>query len=498
MGATPRRSPATAASDDRGAKVSRPPSGDASASAKPSRRSPWIRENLEAITVAIIMALVIRQFCVEAFKIPTGSMAPTLLGGDAGLFAFDDPRSPRPEPVGDRILVNKFVYLLREPSRWDVIVFKYPLNVTRNFIKRLVGLPGETLEIRDGDLWVDGSLERKPRWLQRSLWNNWPIWIQGECGPFSKRFSAEDGDAARWTESGDAVVVSGGAPSYASFRGALVDATNGIGLRNAFVGDIRLTVEAEPAGGSGGGLACEIRDGASRYEFLVPVGSGAAKLSIDGEVVAEKPGAVLKEGRPTEVSFENVDDTLVLTVGGDEVLVHAYDSGDEGLDRRAALRFGTTGPQMSFTGIAVHRDIYYTNAGVLSKGRTVQVPEGRLFALGDNSPESKDSRLWESRTYDLSDGRVVTGDPGEAETFRREGSRIRIADVYGESHVFDESAIARQRPDEYAPFIPRKNVMGKAFFVFWPITHRSATYTRFWGSPPDSSDGIVFNPKFIK
>jgi signal peptidase I len=152
-------------------------------------RHPWFRENLEAITVAIIMALVIRQYCVEAFKIPTGSMAPTLLGGDASLFSSDDAGGGRSEPVGDRILVNKFVYLLREPARWDVIVFKYPLNNTRNFIKRLVGLPGETLEIRDGDIYVNGALERKPRWLQESLWRNWPIWTQGESGPFLERFT---------------------------------------------------------------------------------------------------------------------------------------------------------------------------------------------------------------------------------------------------------------------------------------------------------------------
>lgn len=470
----------------------------------PARRTrhPWFRENLEAITVAIVMALVIRQFCVEAFKIPTGSMAPTLLGGDASLFASDDRGVARPEPVGDRILVNKFVYLLREPRRWDVIVFKYPLNNTRNFIKRLVGLGGETLEIRDGDLFVNGSLERKPRWLQESLWKNWPIWTQEASGPFLKRFATDEGEEARWKEdeAGRTVAVTGGAPAYCAFRGALVDATNGSGLRQSFVGDIRLSLEATPGEGPAGELAAEIRDGSSRYEFLVPAegSDGAARIRIDGNVVAESKDVRLERGKATAVAFENVDDTLNLLVDGDVVLSHPYEVAAGSPERRSGLRFGTTGAAFEFESVAVHRDIYYTNAGVLAHGRKVTIPEDSLFALGDNSPESKDSRLWESRTYELADGRKITGDPGETETFRREGSRIRMADVFGETYVFDESSIARQNPDQYAPFIPRKNVMGKAFFVFWPVTHRESTYSRFWGGPTEPSGGIVFNPKFIR
>ena len=101
----------------------------------------WFRENLEAIVVAVIMALVIRHFCVEAFKIPTSSMEPTLFGNH-----------PAEGINGDRILVNKFVYKFQDPKRWDVIVFKYPLDKTKNCIKRLVGLPGDEIKIWGGNI----------------------------------------------------------------------------------------------------------------------------------------------------------------------------------------------------------------------------------------------------------------------------------------------------------------------------------------------------------
>ncbi|MBU0753941.1 MAG: signal peptidase I, partial [Planctomycetes bacterium] len=103
----------------------------------PVLKNPWwkiITENLECLAVAGAMALIINLFFLQAYKIPTGSMQPTIIGNEEqGIF--------------DRILVNKFVYLIRDPERWEIVVFKYPLNQSENYIKRLVGLPGETIEI---------------------------------------------------------------------------------------------------------------------------------------------------------------------------------------------------------------------------------------------------------------------------------------------------------------------------------------------------------------
>ncbi|MEE9256449.1 MAG: signal peptidase I, partial [bacterium] len=82
------------------------------------------REYAEAILIALVLALFVRTFVVQAFKIPSGSMEETLL-------------------VGDHILVNKFIYWLRGVERGDVIVFRYPQDESRDFIKRVVGLPGD-------------------------------------------------------------------------------------------------------------------------------------------------------------------------------------------------------------------------------------------------------------------------------------------------------------------------------------------------------------------
>jgi signal peptidase I len=125
-------------------------------SQEPGARSPepykksTLREYFESICVAVILALFVRTFVVQAFKIPTGSMENNLL-------------------IGDHLLVNKFVFaptltgvedrlLPIDPiRRGDIIVFKYPEDPERDFIKRTIGLPGETIELRNKKVYVDGK-----------------------------------------------------------------------------------------------------------------------------------------------------------------------------------------------------------------------------------------------------------------------------------------------------------------------------------------------------
>src|SRR2546421_974419 len=109
-----------------------------------------VREYVESVIIAVILALFIRTFVVQAFKIPTGSMEPNLL-------------------IGDHLLVNKFVFgpsatrlerlllPLGTLKRGDVIVFKYPEEPDRDYIKRVIGLPGETIELRQKKVYVNGT-----------------------------------------------------------------------------------------------------------------------------------------------------------------------------------------------------------------------------------------------------------------------------------------------------------------------------------------------------
>src|SRR5262245_18828464 len=109
-----------------------------------------VREYAEAILMALLLALFIRTFIVQAFKIPSGSMIPTLL-------------------IGDHILVNKLAYGVRmpllekylveyrRPQRGDVVVFIFPEDTTKDFIKRVIGVAGDTVEVRDKKVFINGK-----------------------------------------------------------------------------------------------------------------------------------------------------------------------------------------------------------------------------------------------------------------------------------------------------------------------------------------------------
>ncbi len=209
------------------------------------------REVIESIAFAFILAFILRTFLAEAFVIPTGSMAPTLYGRCKEVtcsqcrhqFAigasdelnrsngtlemrietatcpncrFENDVKDRPVFSGDRILVNKWTYELAKPSRWDVVVFKFPEEPETNYIKRLVGLPGEMLRIWRGDIYVRPGLDgeykiarkddpNKQRVIQQSVYDDteaprvlidagWPERWQGVEIP------ANDVSPADWKE----------------------------------------------------------------------------------------------------------------------------------------------------------------------------------------------------------------------------------------------------------------------------------------------------------
>ena len=95
-------------------------------------------ENLKSLAIALILALIIRAFVVQSFHIPSGSMIPTLL-------------------VGDFILVDKITYHFRKPDRGDVVVFHFPLNEDIYYIKRIIGVPGDKIQVIDGKLYINGK-----------------------------------------------------------------------------------------------------------------------------------------------------------------------------------------------------------------------------------------------------------------------------------------------------------------------------------------------------
>lgn len=115
------------------------------------KKKSGLRENIEAILVAIVLALFIRTFVIQAFKIPSGSMKETLL-------------------IGDHILVNKFIYGVKvpylqttivpitNPKHGDIVVFKFPEDPTKDFIKRVIAVAGDVVEVRDKQVYVNRKL----------------------------------------------------------------------------------------------------------------------------------------------------------------------------------------------------------------------------------------------------------------------------------------------------------------------------------------------------
>jgi len=129
------------------------PAGPAATSAaelRPAFRKSVAREYLEALVVAVILALFVRTFAIQAFKIPTSSMEPNLLIGDH-LFVNRLMYAPSSGALEDALLAK------RDVRRGDVVVFRFPGNPDKDYVKRVVGLPGETVEVRERTVLIDGA-----------------------------------------------------------------------------------------------------------------------------------------------------------------------------------------------------------------------------------------------------------------------------------------------------------------------------------------------------
>jgi signal peptidase I len=474
----------------------------------PARKTP-LRDNIEAFAVAVIMAVMLKYFVLEAYQIPTGSMQPTLMGNvETGIF--------------DRVLVDKLSYHFREPERWEVATFKYPLDRSKNFIKRIAGMPGEQLRIAHGDLWTrkderaPWKILRRPRPVQREMWKQLD-WSHADESP---TWAGEHQAAASWTFGHRAIEAGGeGRARFVGRAGAVMDVyadgyprsiqskvrPGQFSGENA-VGDLRVEglVRAE-AGCTA--IEVELTEGSRRYVLEIPGPAAPADATLRISVVdtGSEPGSRvardergpayrLPAGKRVSFGAQNLDDELSLDVDGEVVL--AIDV-ELATDQTSAARIGCRGAGAAFTDLQVFRDVYYREGSDESK---FAIPEGHYFMLGDNTQNSSDSREWTLYAMEAAIAGVVRVMRGNLrmDPHRGQGGRPQVSDGENPIHLQSErgpttwfrdewgelfvlpTADCRRLPNERAPFVPRELMTGRALLVFWPYSMQHGILRLKW------------------
>jgi signal peptidase I len=442
-----------------------------------------LKDNFEAFTVALIMALVIKHFCVEAFKIPTGSMYPTLYGENTS-----------PQNVGDRILVDKWAYLTSGPERWDVIVFRYPLNWSKHFIKRVAGLGGEWIKTGYGDLWTRTSedepwrIATKRRRVRDELYL--PVYPP-EPDEYDERpppepsryweveggWSVEDHQTLRFAggDAGSAVFLK----RIGRTTGPTSHSLEGDG---DLVRDVRVLLTLTPQAQSTFTLSWRAAEDQAAVVRLAPPGAATgghvSTWNADGMELVKPLDVRLAPGRAAKLELECVDGEVYVHLDGEEIAhldeARSIEDIRDIQDYMQELKLTAEGGAVFVGDVRIERDVYYRAKEMyeLSSGGTgVRVPEGHYFMLGDNTDSSSDSRAWKLAGVVLEDGTEFWYEANSSDNAPRTRDD-------GYLHVLDQQGIERRwlreeedhrPPYRDMPFVDRDLVVGRAFFIFWPV-----------------------------
>jgi signal peptidase I len=520
------------------------------------------RDTVEAIVVAFILTLVVRGFEAQAFVIPTGSMAPTLMGrhkeiackqcgfvysvnaseevetrtaarsvysGLCGNCRYQSRLIDEPSFKGDRILVMLYPYDLPwlpgsgPPARWDVVVFRYPEDPETSYIKRLVGLPRETIRIFHGDIFVkppdadNFALARKSLRHQAAMQINvyddrhqpqkftdlpeWHRW-RDDAGNWKRpdkaasRYECNVGDGSEWAElrynnlvadpeQWDAIMSDRPAPrpprstlitdfyayntNMASDSSDLLDEVQrdqeGAWMQPHWVGDLTFQTYLEIRNvGAGAAVRFELVKAGLPHRCTVDVASGEAVVSR-GDVELARWQTPIKGPGKYQLDFGNVDDRISLAVNGKAV-------GGDGAEFQAKTRvpiptaldltpaaIAVRNASIVASDLVVKRDIYYTQ----SPGRLDYGP-----VWEDRFPRSPvelfDFLADPSRFANLAYVRSHDYEIGPERFFMLGDNSPRSKDSRGwgtDDSAWDPS-------DRRAWEVPRQLITGKAFYVYWP------------------------------
>jgi signal peptidase I len=431
-----------------------PPSHHPTISPSHHRTTSAIRRLLETIGLFVIALLLFRAIGAEPYGVPTGSMAPALMGDhkvvvcprcgyevrvghrDDGTSGRGDPHAECPNcgfddlPLenvavcrGDHLLVNKTVFTLRKPRRWEMVVFRCPAAEGKAFVKRVVGLPGESVQIRGGDIYIDGEIARKTL-----------AELKSTCIPvFDNNFQPAQGWGCRWKPEpgpGQAVVegthlrLTGGNAGkewqWLTYQHWNLDERKVQPVRDEYpyngsdgsrraepVHDFLLECDVEVAQGQGS-VAFAVTDGQEWITAEVAVGASREGTLLLGDPgcgspetpYRRAPELYMTPGTKHHVELAFADRRATLALDG-RLAFPLVDR--PAVEQRAAVerpvRLGARGVEAVFSNVRIFRDVHYTEAGRHAIRAPVQLGAGQYFVLGDNSPNSDDNRFW-SDAYD--------------------------------------------------------------------------------------------------
>jgi signal peptidase I len=400
-----------------------------------------VRRTVETVVFFAIAATMASEFLVEGWVWPivvsSGSMAPAYLGphrmvrcpdcgmpfdcdADASLAAatVTCPNCGRREiPLdseiisGDRLLVDRATFAVRSPQRWELAMFRGPERAEEYCVKRIVGLPGETVEIRGGRVYIDGTIACKslPQQCSMAIPVHDTAWA-GDKRDLPSRWSAQPFDDWQAAGSGFRSTVSTAVVNWLSYThwrrgpgsaGAIEESSvfdedgynPSVSRPLNRVTDLMLVARLSAIGA--GTLLLRANDGREAYQIAIKPATGTISLSANEKVVRSIQTAPALLDQPTELLFSLFDRQILLAIGGRQRLLFLL-APTEGPWRPTSTPFaiGHRGLRVEITRLQIWRDAYYTSPRSTGASSVTRLGPDEYFVLGDNSPISRDSRLW--------------------------------------------------------------------------------------------------------
>ncbi len=393
-----------------------------------------LKSALQVLAGSIVLVLILRTWVVLGLVLPvqvTGnSMAPALMGEHysiqcpdceeqatfAAEFATDSAQLPCPHcgkqsislaesplHAGDNLVVNRFSGNLRQPRRGEMVVLRNPTDPTQLCVKRVWGLPGESLRLQWGDVWVDGQPVKKTLPLQRALrlrihqetaeHQRWQADLETQWRKEGSRWDADtrghiQSHWLRYSHPADKPITD----EY-PYNAGLTRQLN-------LVRDIMLSARVKASGE--GTLQLEIEAGQQSCRIAWSLGFSRLSLELDGVVVVEQqiPSRIAGRlaGVGVLVELSNFDGQILLAMDGISFLQVPWIPQVTPQRTSQPVALGAVDLQITVSELNLYRDLYYGPQAVglarVHENIVAQLQPGQYYLLGDNSPISVDSRSW--------------------------------------------------------------------------------------------------------